>query len=340
MKPELSSFYQQGEEVGGLLDQLADGRLAHACLITGEKGTGKRTLASLMARSLLCRSGGTRPCGVCNDCQMAEAEEHPDLIVIRKRVPIAQEAKKDRATIPVDDIREMIRICGTRTLDGRARVVIIQEADRMTPQAQNCLLKTLEEPPEGTYLILTTEHPEGLLTTVISRTRPIRLKAWKESYIRQILNEAGVPHERASDAADESHGSIGKAITLSTDEEYWQTRSGIIRDFFGTLHRSEILRISNSWKDRKGEANVLTETLESLIRSMLESRLSPGAARKVAHLPLNWQVFSQKADMDRFTMLLDAVSEARKQIQSNVNFQAVLEHLLFIWMGEGNKWST
>ncbi len=340
MKPELKSFELQGEEISGLLAQMQSGKLVHACLITGEKGTGKKTLAGLMAQALLCRAEGSRPCGQCSACRMAEAGEHPDLIMIRRGIPIAPEAKKDRSTIPVDDIREMIRICGTRTMDGSARVVIISDADRMTPQAQNCLLKTLEEPPENTYLLLTTEHPEGVLTTVASRTRPVRLKAWPDEYILRVLEANGVEHGRALESAGEARGSVGKALDLATDEEYWNMREGVIRDFFGTLKRSEILRISNSWKDRKGEAESLMEILESVTRTMLEERLNPGNAGRTARLPANWQEFSRKAGPERFTALLDAVSEARRQLQANVNFQAVLEHLLFIWMGEGNQWSA
>ena len=187
MKPDLSSFIQQGDELCSLIHQMENGTLVHATLITGEKGVGKKTLARLIASGLLCRSDGKRPCGICRDCVMAAGEEHPDMIVIRKGYPIAPDVKKDRSTIPVDDIREMIRLCSTHTFDGRARVVLLFEAGKMTPQAQNCLLKTLEEPPDNTYLLLVTDHPDALLKTVISRTRQVHLHAWPDSYIRYVL---------------------------------------------------------------------------------------------------------------------------------------------------------
>ncbi len=340
MKPELASFHEQGKEVSGLLSQLAEGRLVHACLITGEKGTGKRTLAKLMASALLCSSDKNRPCGTCRDCLLAEQGEHPDMTVIRQGVPLAPDGRKDRTNIPVDDIREMIRICGSHTLEGKARVVLLFDADRMTAQAQNSLLKTLEEPPENTYLILVTEHPEALLTTVISRCRPIRLKAWSDAYILKVLSQEGIQGNHAEECTAEAHGSIGRALELAGDEEYWKTRAEVNGLFFRSAEtgRSDILRVSNSWKDRKAEAGILLNILETSLERMARFRFQSGTSGEMSGLPDNWKRFSAKAGPEDFSVLINAVSDARKQLESNVNFQAVLEQLLFIFMGEGNKW--
>ena len=338
--PELSSFSLQGEEIQNMLNQLSAGKLVHAYLITGEKGVGKRTFAMLIASALICRSEKTRPCGECRDCRQVLLLEHPDLTVIQKGVPISSDVKKERSTIPVEDIREMIRICSAHTFDGRPRVILLFDAEKMTVQAQNCLLKTLEEPPENTYLILVTEHPDMLLNTVISRTRPVHLHSWPDSYIRQILAGNMNDPERIEACVEEAYGSIGKALALASDEEYWQIRNEIIRDFFGTLKRSEILRISNAWKDRRNEADRLLEILESVIRGMLEDRFRQTKRESSRMLSAAWQNFARGAEIGRFTALLDSVSNVRRQLQFNVNFQAVIEQLLFTLMGEGNLWSV
>ena len=234
-------------------------RATTATDITGERQQFflRNRLAKLIAAALLCRSDGDRPCGRCKDCLAAIQGDHPDLIIIQKGLPIASDIKKDRSTIPVDDIREMIRLCSTHTFDGRARVILLLDAEKMTPQAQNCLLKTLEEPPENTYLLLVTDHPDALLTTVVSRTQTIRLHAWPDAYVRSILDARGIDPARASASVSEARGSIGKAIALASDEEYWSLRNEITGSFFGTLNRGEILSISSAWKDPESASAVL-----------------------------------------------------------------------------------
>lgn len=334
-------FREQGEQIGVLESQIASGKLIHALMISGERGTGKKTLAFLIARALLCTSEGARPCGECTDCRLAEKREHPDLIVIQKGVPLSAEVKKDRATIPVEDIREMIRMTGVSTLSGRNRVVVILDADKMTPQAQNCLLKTIEEPPENTVFLLVTDQPGNMLTTVISRCRMIRIHPWSDDSVCRALLANGIAPERAKQATAAANGSIGTALELAGDEEYWEFRAGIAKAFFGSGTRSDILKTSNQWKDRKQEADRLFSALESLLRNLLLVRTgrADASALKELYAP-EWVRFAQKAGTDRFTALFDAITAARKQAAFAVNFQALLEQLLFTWMEERTKWSV
>lgn len=334
----LESFLNNGETYRILFDQLQKETAVHAYLITGEKGTGKRTLARLMAKTILCSSKGNRPCGLCRNCVLAEKNEHPDLILIEKGTPIAAGVKKDRNTIPIEDIREMIRLCGVRSTDGNKRAVLLFDADKMTTQAQNCLLKTLEEPPSDTYLILVTDHTESILPTIISRCRILRTKAWDDEYILSILDRNHVLGEHSSDALAAAGGSIGKALELASDDAYWKLRDEVLNIFFGTTSRSDVLKISNQWKDRKQDADQLLSVLESLVGMLLEHRFCRERKTDLSAFPKQWKKFAEQAQEEKFVILTESISSARKQLQYSLNFQTVLEKMIFTFIGEGNAW--
>ena len=332
------SFIQHGEEFRTLFRQLENHNQVHAYLITGEKGTGKKTLARMMGASLLCASKDQRPCCVCRNCLLAEKEEHPDLTVIGLGKPLTAGSKKERSTIPVEDIREMIRQCGTRSTDGNFRVVLIYDADKMTLQAQNSLLKTLEEPPSDVCMILVTDHPESILSTVVSRCRQIRLKAWEDAYVYSVLKRNGTDDKRITDTVSEANGSIGEALRLASEETYWDLRKDVMRAFFYTSARSDILSISNRWKDRKQDSDQIFSILESFVRKLSEARFIPEKQIDLSDFPSQWQAFSHYAEKERFVALAETVKSARMEIKFSTNFQAVIEKTLFIFIGEGNKW--
>ena len=334
----LESFLNKEETYRVLFDQLQKETAVHAFLITGEKGTGKRTLARLMAKTILCSSGEKRPCGVCRNCVMTEKQEHPDIILIEKGAPIAAGIKKDRNTIPIEDIREMIRLCGIRSTDGNKRVVLLFDADKMTSQAQNCLLKTLEEPPSDTYLILATDHTESILPTIISRCRILRTSAWDDEYIFSVLDRNHVMGDHSADAVAAAGGSIGKALELTSDDAYWKLRDEVMSIFFRTTSRSDVLKISNQWKDRKQDADQLFSVLESLIGILTEYRFFHGKRTDLSAFPAQWREFAGQAREEDFVALTECVSSARKQLQFSLNFQTVLEKMIFTFIGEGNAW--
>ena len=155
--------------------------------------------------------------------------------------------------------------------------------------------------------------------------------------IFSVLKDRGVPSERANEAIAASNGSVGKALELSSDEEYWKLRDEVMKCFFSTTSRSDVLKISNQWKDRKQEAEEIFSILESYVKRITEARFGE---RKpdLSFLPEQWQRFSEKAEIQNFVLLTENIINAKRQLQFSTNFQAVLERIIFVFMGEGNVW--
>ena len=331
-------FLSQGEGVSSLLEQMREGTAPHAVLISGEAGTGKWTLAAALAAVLLCQGEGKKPCGHCQSCVQMETLEHPDLIVLQKGVPISPEEKKAKTTIPVNDVREMIRRISVHALEGDRHVVIIRHAEDLGAAGQNALLKTLEEPPEGTFFLLTAVQTADLLPTIISRCRPLKLRPWTDGELIRLLISEGVEESRARAAALAAGGSPGAALKNARDESFLRFREEVIRDFLECESRSGILKISTAWKDRKAEADALFSVLEDLLSRLRRISLrvqEPGT--QAEEIPKRWMKFAENASAEDYVPLMDGLLLARKRAASMVNFQAVTEQLILTLMEAVSK---
>lgn len=340
--PVLSDFQGQGAVYDGLMRTMRENTFVHAYLLTGLEGMGKRTLARLLAQYLLCQSDdeAQKPCGCCKACQQVLSGNHPDMVVVTPGKPISADVKPDMKSIPVDEIRELIAITSRHTFEGGRRVVLIEHADKMNAPAQNALLKTLEEPVPGTVFLLMTESPALVLPTIVSRCRELKLHPWPDAVILSALERHGISGQRAQEALHVSGGSIGKALAVAADEGYWQRREEVMRDFFAIARRSDILRISNAWKDRKADAEELLDDVEDMIRTLMLHRLGQRDASAIATYPEAWRRFSEQGELSSMLRLMDAVANARQMRASQVTWQAVVERLLLAMMEEKSKWST
>lgn len=339
--PVLSDFQGQGALFDGLCRTLDEGTFVHAYLISGAEGMGKRTLARLIAQHLLCTAADVRkPCGACPACIQVQQDEHPDLITVRPGKPIAPGVRAGLVGIPVNEIRYVLSLVGQHTFEGGRRVVIIERAEKMNQPAQNALLKTLEEPLAGTVFLLLTDSPELLLPTIVSRCRALKLHPWPDEVILRVLHDRGVDSTMARKALAVSGGSIGRALTVAADDAYWQHRTEVMTDFFGLSSRSDVLRVSAAWKERKDAADEPLTHVEELLRMLLLVRFSQQDAGLLADYPAPWQRFAREGGLDAFLRLMDAVSQARRLRANNVTWQAALEQLLLSLMEEKSKWST
>ena len=330
----LESFLPQGEIISVLSRQLRDGTMTHALLITGETGVGKWTLARALAASLLCDQPEDKrqPCGKCKACEETEALTHPDLTVLQLGAPLVPTETK--TSIPVTDVEELIRRIGRKGFQNPRRVVIIRRAEDMNTAAQNKLLKTLEEPPEDVFFLLTCRNAEKLLPTIVSRCRMLLIHPWDDGEILRVLEENGFSGPKAQDAVREAGGSFGQALSIMGDGEYWAFREEVIRDFLGTDRRSDIFRISSAWKDRKDESERLFSVLDRLISRMMHYSLALSGGDGLESYPPVWKDFAERAEISDYAALMEAVSLARRRTQSSVSFQAVTEQLILSLMEE------
>ena len=165
-------------------------KVSHAYILDGEEGSGKMLLASAFAQTLQCEKGGVEPCGICHSCVQAQSLNQPDIIRVTHEKP---------NSIGVDDIRD--QLCSDiliRPYSSPWKIYIVDEAEKMTVQAQNALLKTIEEPPAYGMVLLLTENSQSFLPTILSRCVTLKLRPVKDEQIRKyLMEELRVPDYQA-----------------------------------------------------------------------------------------------------------------------------------------------
>ncbi len=309
-----------------LIEEFATGDGVHAYLLTGPEGVGKRTLAKQCAMAALCL-GENKPCFQCPTCIRFLDGTHPDVKQI-----IGGKA------IGVDVIREAVRLTGEHTYEGGRRVILIERAEKMTAQAQNSLLKTLEEPSDDVLFILTAQEASALLPTVVSRCRIVSIPLWTREDMAPVLHAFGVPDERVDELCVLSGGSIGDAIKIWRDPIYTQTRQKILQSVFLMESERDIFPISNAMKEDKEQADLFLNILESLVHEVMLVRLSRLPEITLADFPRFWQRAGEQAHIASLQRVMDAIFYARRRKASQVSWQAVLEELLLKITEEVKSW--
>lgn len=189
-------------------------KVSHAYIIQGERNAGKEFLAKVFAMALECENPQNgEPCQECHSCKQALSGNHPDIMFISHEKP---------NVIGVDDIRSQINgDVAIKPYRGPKKIYIMNEGEKMTVQAQNALLKTLEEPPEYAVILILTTNVESLLPTILSRCVVLNMKPAKDEQVKQFLmREMEIPDYKADICVAFARGNVGKARLLAKSEEF------------------------------------------------------------------------------------------------------------------------
>ena len=309
-----------------LIAEFARGNGVHAYLFTGPNGVGKRTLAMQCAMAALCVADA-KPCFECPPCIRFQKGTHPDV----KRI-------SGEKSIGVDAIREAVRLTGEHTYEGGRRVILIEKAERMTPQAQNSLLKTLEEPSEGTFFLLTAEEASSLLPTVVSRCRVVPIPLWTQEEMMPALQKHGMPDALAEELYVFGSGSIGSVLRMWRDPTFGELRKRILQTVFLMESERDVFPISNAQREEKEQGDLFLDILESLVREVLLVRLGQLGPKILESFPSRWRGAGELAPVPSLQRVMDAIFFARRRKASQVSWQAVLEELLLKITEEVKAW--
>ncbi len=228
----------QDKAVLFLKNSIANNRVAHAYIFLGPSGVGKKYSALNFAKALNCQAEeAERPCDQCVFCRKIDSGIHPDVFLVAP--------EKEGASTGIDRVREVIRSIGLKPYEARYKVYIIDDAGSMTADAENALLKTLEEPPPESVLILIAESAQDLFSTIISRSQVVRFSALTIDEVKGILTEVyKVDEPRAHILARLFSGSLGEALKHK-DANFFEKRSRIIDGLLNkTLFDSDFEGIS------------------------------------------------------------------------------------------------
>nr|WP_076780026.1 DNA polymerase III subunit delta' [Lachnoclostridium phocaeense] len=303
---------------------VTENKVSHAYILNGERGSGKKMLANLFATTLLCEEQGPDPCNACHSCHQAESGNHPDIIRVTHEKP---------NTISVDDIRRQVNEdIQIKPYQGPYKIYIIAEADLMTVQAQNALLKTIEEPPAYAVIFLLTENAEALLPTITSRCVMLKLRNIKDTLIRKYLMETmHVPDYKADMCTAFAQGNMGRAIMLASSDHFNEIREEAVQllKYINEMDISEVTKAIKKIGTYKLEINDYLDIIMIWYRDVLLYKATKDMDKVVFKDQISYiQERAKKSSYEGIELILESLEKAKTRLKANVNFDLVMELLL------------
>lgn len=299
-------------------------KVSHAYIINGEKSSGKEFIARVFAMTLQCEQGETEPCQECHSCKQALSDNHPDIIYVTHEKP---------NTVSVDDIRAQINNdVVIKPYSGRYKIYILNEAEKMTPQAQNAILKTLEEPPAYAVIILLTANVNSLLPTILSRCVVLNMKPVADEAVKNYLMEQlRVPDYKAEICVAFARGNIGKAKSLAASEDFENLKSEALSllKYIKDMELNEIIAAIKRITEYKFDINDYLDIFSVWYRDVLLFK----ATNDVNQLVFREEIrtirrAAQCSSYEGIETIIKALDTAKKRLDANVKFELTMELLM------------
>ena len=303
---------------------LKTGKTSHAYIINGERFSGKEFIAKIFAMALQCEKDGINPCGVCHSCRQAATDNHPDIIKIIHEKP---------NTISVDDIRTQINNdVVIKPYTGPYKIYIMNEAEKMNSQAQNALLKTLEEPPAYAVIILLTTNLDAMLPTILSRCVVLNMKSAPDDLVKKFLmEEMMIPDYKAEVCVAFARGNVGKAKLLASSEEFENIKNDVL-GLLKNIHNMELNEIVVSVKkisEYKLNINDYLDIMAIWYRDVLLFKATNDANHLVFREEIkNIRQTAAKCSYEGIEKVIEDLDVAKRRLEANVNFDLTMELLL------------
>ncbi|MDE7258154.1 MAG: DNA polymerase III subunit delta [Lachnospiraceae bacterium] len=307
-----------------LQNAIATNKVSHAYIINGERSSGKEFIARVFAMALQCEKSGVEPCGECHSCKQALSNNQPDIVYVSHEKP---------NTIGVEDIRAQINgDIGIKPYSSPRKIYIMNEGEKMTVQAQNALLKTLEEPPEYAVILILTTHVEALLPTILSRCVVLNMKPVSDMLVkRYLMEELAVPDYKANICVAFARGNIGKAKLLASSEEFEKVKDEAITlvKYINDMEVNEIVKAIKKITEYKFDVNDYLDILSAWYRDVLLFK----ATKDVNSLIFKEEIqqimrVSDRSTYEGIETIVNALQQAKRRLEANVNFDLTMELLL------------
>lgn len=300
------------------------GKVSHAYILTGEAGMGRKSLADAFALTLFCEAGKAEPCMECHACRQVLSKNHPDLIYVTHDKP---------GSIGIDDIREQINdTIMVKPYSSLYKIYVVDESEKMTVQAQNALLKTIEEPPSYAIILLLTTNQEAFLPTILSRCVELKLKPIRDAVIKSyLMGTMGIKETQSDVYAAFARGNLGKAIHLATSEEFQLLYKEVL-NLLRNVKRMDISELLDCIKKLKEEHIDIYECLDFMqlwYRDVLMFKVTKDINLQVFKEEYNAvNEISETSGYDGLENILHAIDKARIRLNANVNMELTMELLL------------